>query len=130
MAIDERYEETVILLQKVWVFFVIALYCAGFMNEYHFPGAREEPLEKEEILWNAQRVLFFAVMFAGLLIDVVRMRVDRDKAFVFLFLSLALGGLSGAISALQYQALAALFGRAETAVSTSSVFLLPTLGFT
>ncbi len=117
MAIDERYLETVILLQKVWVFFLIALYFAGFMTEYHFPGVREEPLENEKILWNAQRVLFFAVMFAGLLIDVVRMRVDRHKAFVFLLLSLVCGGLSGPVSALQYRFFAAIFGKSEAVVS-------------
>ena len=43
-------------------------------------------------------------MGLGFLIDLVRMREDRNKAFIFLFLSLILGGFSGGIGAIQYWA--------------------------
>ena len=42
-------------------------------------------------------------MGAGFLIDLVRMREDRNKAFIFLLLSVLLGGFSGGIGAIQYQ---------------------------
>ena len=107
---QEKIAETLTLLKRVWVLFLIAVYFVGFMNEYHFPGMREEPLEGEAILWNAQRVLFFGLMFVGFLIDAVQMREDRQKAFLFLFLSLVLGGFSSWISATQFQVISYLFG--------------------
>lgn len=106
----EKIAETLTLLHRVWALFLIAVYFAGFMDEYHFPGNRKEPLEAEAILWNAQRVLFFGLMFVGFLIDLVQMREDRHKAFLFLFLSLILGGFSGWISAIQCKIIIQLFG--------------------
>ncbi len=108
---QKKLTETLTLLKKVWALFLIAVYFIGFMNEYHFPGVREEPLEGESILWNVQRVLFFGLMFVGFLVDAVQMREDRQKAFLFLFLSLVLGGLASWISAIQFQALSSVFGR-------------------
>ncbi len=108
---EQKIVETLNLLQKIWVGFLIALYFTGFMNEYHFPGMREEPLEGEEILWNVQKVFFFGLMGVGVLIDVVRMREDRQKAFNYLLFSLLLGGFSTYISAQQFKAVAFLFGR-------------------
>ncbi|GJL79337.1 MAG: hypothetical protein NPINA01_23260 [Nitrospinaceae bacterium] len=107
---QEKIAETLILLQKVWVLLLIAVYFIGFMNEYHFPGMREEPLEGEEILWNAQKVLFFGMMCVGFLVDAVQMREDRQKAFLFLFLSLILGGFASWISAIQFQVVSYVFG--------------------
>ncbi len=107
---NEQYAYTLTLLQKVWVLILIAIYFAGFMNEYHFPGVREEALKGEDILWNAQRVLFFGLMGVGFLIDIVRMREDRKKAFIFLLLSLIMGGFSGLVSAIQFKLIAFLFG--------------------
>ena len=43
-------------------------------------------------------------MGVGFLIDLVRMREDRNKAFIFLLSSLLLGSFSGGIGAIQYQA--------------------------
>ncbi len=126
----EKIAETLTLLHRVWALFLIAVYFAGFMDEYHFPGNRKEPLEAEAILWNAQRVLFFGLMFVGFLIDLVQMREDRHKAFLFLFLSLILGGFSGWISAIQCKIIIQLFGisRPETVSAIKSV--LPVLGVT
>jgi hypothetical protein len=107
---QEEIAETLTLLKRVWVLFLIAVYFVGLMNEYHFPGVREEPLEGESILWNAQRVLFFGLMFVGFLVDVVQMREDRQKAFLFLLLSLVLGSISSWVSAIQFQAISLLFG--------------------
>lgn len=107
---QEKLADTLVLLKRVWTLFLIAIYFIGFMNEYHFPGMREEPLEGEAILWNAQRVLFFGLMFVGFLVDAVQMREDRQKAFLFLFLSLVLGGLSSWIPAIQFHAIAYVFG--------------------
>ena len=126
----EKIAETLTLLHRVWALFLIAVYFAGYMDEYHFPGNRKEPLEAEAILWNAQRVLFFGLMFVGFLIDLVQMREDRHKAFLFLFLSLILGGFSGWISAIQCKIITQLFGvtRPETVSAIKSV--LPVLGLT
>jgi hypothetical protein len=107
---QEKLADTLILLKRVWALFLIAVYFIGFMSEYHFPGIREEPLAGESVLWNAQRVLFFGLMFVGFLIDAVQMREDRQKAFLFLFLSLVLGGLSSWIPAIQFQVISYLSG--------------------
>ena len=116
---QETIAETLILLKRVWVLFLIAVYCMGFINEYKFPGLREEPLEGEAILWNVQRVLFFGLMCVGFLIDAVQMRENRQKAFLFLFLSLILGGLSGWISAIQFQVLSSIFNISRSATTSA-----------
>ena len=103
---------------QVWAVFLIGLYAASFMNEYHFPGFREEPLEGEEYLWKMQRVLFFGLLVASVLVDIVRMRVDRQKAFQFLFISLILGGLSSTLGAMQFKAIAFIFSFFGTGGST------------
>ena len=43
-------------------------------------------------------------MGMGFLIDLVRMRENKNKAYIFLLLSLLLGSLSGGIGAIQNQA--------------------------
>tara|TARA_B100000686_G_scaffold352272_1_gene453693 strand:- start:1378 stop:1740 length:363 start_codon:yes stop_codon:yes gene_type:complete len=101
------------LLKKVWSLFLIAIYFACFMNEYYFPGFREEPLEGEAIYWKIQRLLFFGLMGLGFLTDVVQMRLDREKAYYYLFMSLILGGLSGIVGAYQYRFFATMFGATE-----------------
>jgi len=91
---EPQVEETLILLKKIWVFFLVMLYAACLYSEYRFPGVREgEPLEGEAILWKIQRVLFFGLMGLGLLADIVQIRIDRSKAFLYLFASLVLGSL-------------------------------------
>ena len=57
-----------------------------------------------KILGDLQRLFFFSLMGVGVLIDLIRMREDRNKAFIFLLISLLLGGFSGGIGAIQYQA--------------------------
>ena len=106
---EDKTAQTLDLLQKAWTFFLIALYFIGFLTAYHFPGIGEDPVGREKILFDAQKVLFFGLMVAGFLVDAVRMRDDRQKAFIFLFLSLILGGLSEIISATQFKAVALLF---------------------
>ena len=97
---EPQVEETLILLKKIWVFFLVVLYAACLYNEYRFPGIREEgePLEGEAILWKIQRVLFFGLMGLGLLTDIVQIRIDRSKAFLYLFASLILGSLCNLIA--------------------------------
>ena len=56
-----------------------------------------------KVLGDLQRLFFFSLMGLGFLIDLVRMREDRNKAFIFLLLSLFLGGFSGGVGAIQYQ---------------------------
>ncbi len=86
---EPQVEATLILLKKIWVFFLVMLYAVCLYNEYRFPGARAaEPLEGEAILWKIQRVLFFGLMGLGLLADIVQIRIDRSKAFLYLFASL------------------------------------------
>jgi hypothetical protein len=96
---EPQVEETLILLKKIWVFFLVGLYAVCLYNEYRFPGAREgEPLEGEAILWKIERVFFFGLMGLGLLADIVQIRIDRSKAFLYLFASLILGGMCNLIA--------------------------------
>lgn len=125
---QEKLAETLALLQRVWALFLIAVYFMGFMDEYHFPGNREEALEGQAILWNAQRVLFFGLMFVGFLIDIVQMREDRHKAFLFLFLSLVLGGLSSWISAIQCKVVFRVFGVSQPETLSAIKSLVPVIG--
>lgn len=90
---EPQVEETLILLKKIWVFFLMGLYATCIYNEHFFPGPREEPLEGEMVLVKIERVLFFGLMGLGLLTDMVQIRIDRNKAFLFLFASLILGGV-------------------------------------
>lgn len=108
---DPRLEETLMLLKKIWVVFLVGLYMASLYNEYIFPGFREGELsEGETILLNVQRVIFFGVMALGFLADLVQMRIDRKKAFLFLFASLVLSGLSTPIAMGQMKVLQFIFG--------------------
>ena len=111
--------ETIELLQRIWTLFLIGIYFACFMNEYHFPGFREEPLEGEAIFWKVQRVLFFGLMVLGFLTDLVQMRIDRSKAYLFLFLSLIMGGVSSALGAYQFRFVAGLFSAFESPLPIS-----------
>jgi hypothetical protein len=96
---EPQVEETLILLKKIWVFFLVGLYAVCLYNEYRFPGTREgEPLEGEAILWKIERVFFFGLMGLGLLADIVQIRIDRSKAFLYLFASLILGGMCNLIA--------------------------------
>ena len=96
---EPQVEETLILLKKIWVFFLVVLYAACLYSEYRFPGIREgEPLEGEAVFLKIQRVLFFGLMGLGLLTDIVQIRIDRSKAFLYLFASLMLGGLCNLIA--------------------------------
>ena len=88
---------------SLWAFFLIVLYICSFLTEYHYPEKEEEIVLGRKVLNDMQQLFFFALMGAGFLIDLVRMREDRNKAFIFLLLSLLLGGFSGGIGALQYQ---------------------------
>lgn len=74
------------------------------MNERYFPGFRTEPLSGEEYFWKIQRVLFFALMVLGFMIDITQMRTDRRRAFLYLLLSLILGGFANFAGAMQYRA--------------------------
>ena len=108
---EPQVEATLMLLKKIWVVFLAGLYTACLYNEYIFPGVREgEPLEGEAILWKIERVLFFGLMGLGLLTDIVQIRVDRSKAFLYLFASLILGGLCNLIAMGQMKVLRFIFG--------------------
>ena len=101
--IDQKIEHTLLLIKKIWVVCLLALYAACLYNESLFPGFREQPLEGEEIFWKVQRVLYFGLMGLGLLVDIMQTRTDRSKAFMYLFASLMLGGLATLISASQFK---------------------------
>ncbi len=104
-GMQEKIEQTLHLMLMLWVLFMIALYACSFLAEYHFPGTREEMLPGEKMLEDLQKVFFFALMGMGFLIDLVRMRQDRGQAFLFLALSLVVGGSASGVGALQYRAL-------------------------
>ena len=108
---EPQVEETLILLKKIWVFFLVGLYTVCLYNEYRFPGTREgEPLAGEDILWKIERVLFFGLMGLGLLSDIVQIRIDRSKAFLYLFASLVLGGMCNLVAMGQMKVLRFIFG--------------------
>jgi len=108
---EPQVEETFILLKKIWVFFLASLYAVCLYNEYRFPGVRDgEPLEGEAILWKIERVLFFGLMGLGLLADIVQIRIDRGKAFFYLFASLILCGLCNLIAMGQMKVFRLIFG--------------------
>ena len=110
-APEPQLEETLMLLKKIWVVFLVGLYTACLYNEYIFPGIREgEPLAGEAIWWNIERVLFFGLMGLGLLTDIVQIRIDRSKAFLYLFASLMLGGLCNLIAMGQMKVLRIFIG--------------------
>lgn len=108
---QDPIQETLTFMKKTWAVFALALLYAALQAEHHFPGQREDPLnEGERLMWITQRVLLFGLMALGFLIDIVRMRQDRSKAYHYLFLSLLIGGLAGPLGALQHQILAGLLG--------------------
>jgi hypothetical protein len=98
-----KLKQTERFMQMLWSFFLIFLYMCSFLNEYHFPYEEEEIVLGRKILGDLQSLFFFSLMGLGFLIDLVRMREDRNKAFIFLLLSLLLGGFSGGAGAIQYQ---------------------------
>ena len=105
-----RIKQTERFMIGLWAFFLIVLYACSFLTEYHFGTKEEEIVVGRKILNDLQRLFFFALMGVGFLIDLVRMREDRNKALIFLLLSLLLGGFSGGIGAIQYQAFYFTFG--------------------
>ena len=102
--VTNKIKQTEHFMIGLWSFFLIVLYGCSFLIEYHFGNKEEEVVVGKKILDDLQRLFFFALMGLGFLIDLVRMREDRNKAFIFLFLSLILGGFSGGIGAIQYWA--------------------------
>ena len=98
-----KLKQTEEFMLMLWAFFLIVLYTCSFLTEYHFPHEEEEVVLGRKVLSDLQRLFFFSLMGVGVLIDLVRMREDRNKAFIFLLLSLLLGGFSGGVGAIQYQ---------------------------
>ena len=98
-----KIKQTERLMLMLWSFSLIVLYMCSFLTEYHFPHEEEEMVLGRKVLGDLQRLFFFSLMGLGFLIDLVRMREDRNKAFIFLLLSLFLGGFSGGLGAIQYQ---------------------------
>ena len=102
-SIINKIKQTERLMLMLWSFSLIVLYMCSFLTEYHFPHEEEEMVLGRKVLGDLQRLFFFSLMGLGFLIDLVRMREDRNKAFIFLLLSLFLGGFSGGVGAIQYQ---------------------------
>ena len=103
-------EETKMLLRQVWTFMLMGLYGIGVFQERALTLQVEAAQATESILPDVAKVLFLGLLFVSLLIDLVEMREDKEKAYQFLFLSLIAGGLSATISAMQYHALAGILG--------------------
>ncbi|MEC7640967.1 MAG: hypothetical protein VYC17_02325 [Nitrospinota bacterium] len=112
---SQKEHEMLILLQQAWAILLIGMYFACFMNEYYYPGFHNKPLEGEDVFWDVQKVLFFGLLGVGFLMDITRMRRDHNQAFLFIFLSLLLGGVSGFVGAYQFKFVAKIF--ASLAVS-------------
>ena len=108
-----KIKQTERLMLMLWSFFLIVLYMCSFLTEYHFPHEEEEMVLGRKILSDLQRLFFFSLMGLGFLIDLVRMREDRNKAFIFLLLSLFLGGFSGGVGAIQYQVFNFIMGEGQ-----------------
>ena len=96
------------LLLKVWSVLLMGLYGIGFLREKML--VQQAEALKIDVLSDVAKLLFFALMFVAFLIDIVEMRQDKEKAYLFLFLSLMLGGLSATISGMQYHALSWVLG--------------------
>ena len=107
---DINLDETKILLRQVWTFMLMGLYGIGVFQERAVTLQAEAAQATESILPDMAKVLFLGLLFVSLLIDLVEMREDKDKAYQFLFLSLIAGGLSATISAMQYHALLEILG--------------------
>ena len=107
---DINLDETKILLRQVWAFMLMGLYGIGVFQERAVTLQAEAAQATESILPDVAKVLFLGLLFVSLLIDLVEMREDKDKAYQFLFLSLIAGGLSATISAMQYHALVGVLG--------------------
>ena len=107
---DINLDETKILLRQVWAFMLMGLYVIGVFQEHAVTLQAEAAQATESILPDMAKVLFLGLLFVSLLIDLVEMREDKDKAYQFLFLSLIVGGLSATISAIQYHALVEILG--------------------
>ena len=107
---DINLDETKILLRQVWAFMLMGLYGIGVFQERAVTLQAEAAQATEPILPDVAKVLFLGLLFVSLLIDLVAMREDKDKAYQFLFLSLIAGGLSATISAMQYHALVEILG--------------------
>ena len=107
---DINLDETKILLRQVWTFMLMGLYGIGVFQERAVTLQAEAAQATESIFPDVAKVLFWGLLFVSLLIDLVEMREDKDKAYQFLFLSLIAGGLSATISAMQYHALVEILG--------------------
>jgi hypothetical protein len=107
---DINLDETKILLRQVWTFMLMGLYGIGVFQERALTLQAEAAQATESILPDVSKVLFLGLLFVSLLIDLVEMREDKNKAYRFLFLSLIAGGLSATISAVQYHALVEILG--------------------
>ena len=85
---DINLDETKILLRQVWAFMLMGLYGIGVFQERAVTLQAEAAQATESILPDVAKVLFLGLLFVSLLIDLVEMREDKDKAYQFLFLSL------------------------------------------
>ena len=99
----KKIKKTEQFMLALWAFFLIVVYVSSFLTEYQYPHEEGEIALGRKVLGDLQGLFFFALMGMGFLIDLVRMREDRKKAFVFLLLSLLLGSISGGVGAIQYQ---------------------------
>ncbi len=97
----------------LWAFFLISLYACSFLVEYHFPHEEEREVLGRKVLGDLQKLFFFALMGMGFLMDLVRMRENKNNAFIFLFSSLLLGALAGGIGAIQYKFFDLLTGKVQ-----------------
>ena len=98
-----KIKQTEHFMHMLWVFFLIVIYVCSFLTEYYYQLESTKVAAGEKILNDLKGVFFFAMMGMGFFIDIVRMRENKNKAYIFLLLSLLLGSLSGGIGAIQYQ---------------------------
>lgn len=109
--IKDKIEQTERFMRLLWTIFLIILYACSFFIEYNFSGEQEEVPAGKVILTDLQHLFFFALMGMGFLIDLVRMRENRNNAYIFLLMTLFLGGFSGGIGAMQAQFILNIMGR-------------------
>ncbi len=99
---EQQMIELQMLVQKAWTVLLIGLYMVSLYSVGRITGLGNDA-PGQEILMNVQRVFFFGLMGAGFLLDIVQMRMDRKKAYLFLSLSLILGGFADIVATLQYK---------------------------
>ena len=91
---EPQVEETLILLKKIWVFFLVGLYAVCLYNEYRFPGAREGNRWRVRTFYGKSSGSLFRTDGAGAFDGY---RADTDRPGESIHLSICFSGSRGTV---------------------------------